>query len=171
MTQIVPLAIAVLIGAGASMQTAMLGAMGRERGPVEATWTSLAATVFGVSLVLLVRSLRGDPPVFQPPLDRTEVYALAAALTGTALVLSLRGIAPYYAITGLFAIAFLFAASELTTRLGIAVFVSAVIVGQLLGAVALDQVGAFGATARAVNLTRAAGVVLLLGGLAMIRGR
>ena len=46
------MALALLIGMGLATQVTMISAMGRLRGPLEATWVSLLATVAGFTLIM-----------------------------------------------------------------------------------------------------------------------
>jgi transporter family-2 protein len=66
---------------------------------------------------------------------------------------------------------YLFAASFLAPRLGVGPFMAAIIAGQLVAGVALDHVGAFGAAPRPVDLPRLLGIVALIAGVILIRGR
>ncbi|MGE0226953.1 MAG: DMT family transporter [Dehalococcoidia bacterium] len=170
MTQAFPLALALVIGGGAAVQTAMLGALGRQRGPTEAGWQSILATVVGVAVILAIRDLRGDAPALPSPLDRAAVQLGVAALAAVALVFTVRGLEPYYLIVGFFGLAFIVGAAALTPKLGIALFLSATIAGQLVGALVLDQIGAFGNPVHTLNVTRAAGVAALLVGVVLVRG-
>src|SRR4029079_3967438 len=96
-------ALSILVGVGAATQLAMLGAMGRERGAYEATWISIIGTVGGLAVVLVLRSLRGDPPDPPGPLDNGWPFAIVIAVCALALVVSMRGLSPYLAVCGLFA--------------------------------------------------------------------
>jgi bacterial/archaeal transporter family-2 protein len=170
MAQAIPLVIAVVIGAGAAVQTAMLAAVGRERGATEAGWQSILATLCGIAAILAFRAFRGDPPLLPAPLDRAAIHLVVAVLAGGGLILTARGLDPYYIGIGFFGLAFIVAAAALTPRLGVALFVSAVIAGQLLGALTLDQLGAFGGEVRRIDGLRVAGVALLLLGVGLVRG-
>ncbi|MFO0582625.1 MAG: DMT family transporter [Anaeromyxobacter sp.] len=57
----------------------------------------------------------------------------------------------------------------LTPRLGLALTMGFAVAGQLVGALVLDQIGAFGLDARPVTLSRAVGVVLLVVSVLLIR--
>ena len=54
-------------------------------------------------------------------------------------------------------------------RLGAVLMLSAAVVGQMIGSVAFDHYGALGATVRPFTPMKAAGVALLLAGIALIR--
>ena len=167
----VPLLAAFAIGLGAALQTALLGALGRTRGPGEAAWLSILATTGGLALILAARALRGDPPLLPQPFDRASLFVAVAVISAVAAAAIIRGgVEPYYAITGLFGLAFIFGAAAIAPRIGVAAFLGATIAGQLIGAMALDQIGAFGAQAYVVNPTRLLGAGLLLAGVVLVRG-
>ncbi len=162
---------AALLGAGSAFQVSLLVAMGRERGAAEAAWVSILASVTGAAAVISVRALRGDVPVLPGPFDRAFVVATVGIMTGTSLALSLRGIAPYFGVTGLFGVLFLVTAPVITPRLGIGLFVSVTLAGQLVGAVLLDHVGALGAEPHRIDLVRVLGIIMLFAGVVLIRSR
>lgn len=58
---------------------------------------------------------------------------------------------------------------NLTQRLGTAVLLALVVVGQMVGALVVDHYGLFGVAERPVTLFRLAGVLLLIAGVALIR--
>lgn len=169
MTAWVGIILAIAIGLGSAVQTAMLGALGRGRGPTEAAWVSLLGSVVGISLVMLARHLRGEAPSLPAPLDRS--WAFAAVFAGTALImaLSLRGFGPYYALTGFFGVAFIAGAAYLVPSLGVALFFGATTAGAVVGALAVDHVGAFGAAPTPVSLARVGGLVLIVVGVVVVR--
>jgi transporter family-2 protein len=169
MAQAFPLALALIIGVGGAVQTSMLAAVGRERGAAEASWQSILATLSGIAAILAFRALRGDPPLLPAPLDRASLHIAVALIAGTALILTARGLDPYFIVIGFFGLAFIVGAATLAPRLGIALFVSTIIAGQLLGALALDQVGAFGGDVRQIDMVRVAGVAALLVGVVLVR--
>ena len=53
-------------------------------------------------------------------------------------------------------------------KIGVVAFLTAVIAGQLMAAIAYDQLGAFGLAVRALTVTKMVGIALLVGGLALI---
>ena len=164
------IAMALLLGVGFATQVTLISAMGRLRGPLEATLVSLVATVAGFTVTLAARAAAGAPLVLPSPFSRPFVYVAAAALSTASLVLLLRGIAPYFAVTGLFAIPLLVGAGFLGTRIGVGLYISSVIAGQLIGSVVLDHIGAFGTPSHHIDGLRVAGIGALLLGVALIRG-
>lgn len=158
---------AFLIGAGGATQTAMLGAIGKERGSLEASWISMLSTAIGLALVLAIRGSRGhiDLP---SPFHRTEVWVAMFVLTGLLLTLSMRGIAPQFAIVGLFGLAFIAGAAFLIPEIGISGFVVGATAGTLIAGLTLDHTGAFGIDVREVSLLRVSGVALALAGAVIV---
>ncbi len=169
-TQILFIALAVLIGLGSSLQVSMISAMGRMRGPLEASWVSMLASLLGMVILLGCQALQQRGLHLPVPFERWWVFAIAGTLFAVSLALAMRGIAPYFALTGLLAVPFLIGAGFLAPRLGVGLFLSAVIAGQMTGSVLLDHVGAFGLDIQRITVYRALGVALLFGGVSLIRG-
>lgn len=165
--------VAVAISAGVinALQLAMLGGINRERGTFEATWISMLASLAGMALVLGVATATGARPKLPFPFAMTATYALAAILMTTGLLLAARGLPPYLMLTGLTSVPYLLAAAYVGPKIGLGVYFAAVVTGQLTGSTVIDHVGAFGATERHIDWIRAAGIVVLLIGVAMIYGR
>lgn len=169
MTTLLSVLAALAIGAGGAVQSAMLGALGRERTPVGAAWVSVWATVGGLALLLAIRSLRdGDAPT--PPLRRPELLGALALVSLGVLVVALRGLPWHFAVTGMFGLAFIIGAGVIVPKIGVAFWVGGTLTGTLIAGVLLDHVGAFGATATPASPARLIGVGMLVAGLGMIRG-
>jgi len=98
--------------------------------------------------------------------------ALGAAVLGTSgrpFDPSLRQV-PWYAWLGGFYGAFFVAVAAFgAPRVGVGVLLTAAIAGQLAAALVLDHFGLFGLARHPVTLTRAAGLVLVLVGAALVR--
>lgn len=171
MDQIIYIAVAVAAGLVSATQVGLIGAIARERGPFEAIWISMLASLAGMAILLGVRSVFGHSPNLSAIFGSGWTYVVLTFVLGGALLLAGQGLPPYVLVTGLTAIPYLMAASWAGPRIGIAVFVASVVTGQLAGSVALDHVGAFGATPRPVDLARGVGIVTLLAGVILIRGR
>ncbi|MEZ4504200.1 MAG: DMT family transporter [Dehalococcoidia bacterium] len=169
MTQVLQILAAMLIGLGGATQTSMLGSLGRERGGTEGAWISLLGSVTGITIVLAVRAARGDEVNLPTPFDRLPLQVLVAAIAVAALAASLRGLPPYFAVTGLFGTAFIVGAGLLVPSLGVALFFGAVTAGTVIGALGMDHVGAFGATPQHVTTLRVLGVSMLLAGVVVVR--
>lgn len=151
------------------MQASMLGAMGASRSPSAAVWVSVLATVVGLAALVAYRS--ATSPIGLPsPFDRPAVPLVVAIAAAVLLVFSARDLDPYFALTGLMPIPFIFGAGFLAPRLGVGLFISAVIAGQLTAAVLLDHIGAFGGNIIRADFVRVAGIAALMVGVVLIRG-
>lgn len=169
MTQASYLLLAIAIGFGSAVQTGLIGSLARSRGPAEAAWISLLATLCGLAVIFSVRAFAGNPVSLSAPLNSAIPFVAIALLGATAMVISMRGLGPHYAITGLFGFAYLVAAGFLAPRLGIALFASAVTAGTLIGSVGLDHVGAFGLDTQRVSVVKLMGLFALIAGVVLVR--
>lgn len=169
MSQPVGVVVAVLLGTGVAVQVAMIGAIGRARGPVEAAFISLLATVCGMTGLLAGRSLGGRSTRLPAPLDQPVLLAGISVLAAVLLAVGSSGLPRYYALAGLLAVPFLVGGAYLGPRLGLGLYLACTIAGQLVAAAWLDHAGAFGAVERPVNLTRVAGIAVLLAGVVLMR--
>lgn len=170
MTQSIWIALTVLLGCTQALQVALLGSMNRLRGPAEAAWVSILGTLTGLSLIVAAQALVGRPPILPAPLAHPAVPAALSLLAAALLSVAVSDIPRWLAITGLLAAPYLLAASWLSPRLGVGLFLAAIIAGQLLGGVTLDHFGAFGAMPRPVDPARMVGVAALVIGVVLIRG-
>lgn len=171
MDQILYISVAIMAGLISATQVGLIGAITRERGPFEATWISMLASLAGMALVLGIMSAVDRSPNLPSPFDSIWLYVILFVIMAGSLFVAGQGLPRYVLVTGLTSIPYLLAASWAGPRIGIAVFLAAVVTGQLTGSVALDHFGAFGATPRPVDLARGAGIVTLIAGLVLIRGR
>ena len=73
------------------------------------------------------------------------------------------------AITGLFAIAYLLGIGYGAPKIGIALFVAGVTLGQLAGSLAFDHAGAFGLDVHRVSVARIGGLGAVLVGVLIVR--
>ena len=169
MTAWVGIAIAMGVGLTAAVQTAMLGAMGRDRAAAEAAWVSLFGSIVGISAVMLVRLARGEVQGMPAPLDRPWLYATTLALALAVLALSLLGLPWYYGVAGLGGVIYLASAAYFVPTLGVAIFFGATTAGTVLGALIVDQLGAFGATPTTPSVARLAGLALVVLGVVVTR--
>jgi transporter family-2 protein len=95
--------------------------------------------------------------------------AIVAATSGRVFAPELRHV-PWYAwVGGLYGAVFVAVAAFAAPRIGIGVLLTAAIAGQLLAALILDHYGFFGLPRQPVNLTRIAGVTLVLAGAMLVR--
>ncbi len=139
----------------------------------------LLGVAAGVSIVIqqvLNANLRGA-------LDSTAWSGFASYFVGVAcmavLVLVLQDPLPPASLTarvpwwawsgGLFGAIFIGLAIILVPKLGAATFLALVVAGQMLASVTFDHFGLLGLAQRSVDLPRLIGVVLLIGGVILIR--
>ncbi len=171
MTQALYILLAISAGLGSAVQTALLGSLSRERGSWEASFISALASIGGLAFILGVRTSRDSNPSLPAPFDTVVPFAGIALITGVSLALAVRGVPSYLAITGMFGFYYLFSASLVAPRIGIALFAASITAGTMIGAVALDHFGAFGATAQRFDGVKLLGIFALLAGVLLIRGR
>ena len=96
--------------------------------------------------------------------------ALALVLQEPIPLLSVTTRIPWWAWSGgLFGAIFIGLAIILVPQLGAATFIALLVTGQMLASVAFDHFGLFGLAQRSVDLPRVIGVILLIGGVVLIR--
>ena len=171
MDQVLYIAVAILAGLISATQVGLIGAITREHGPFEATWISMLGSLAGMALLIAIMSAVDRSPNLPSPFDSAWLYVVLFIFMAGSLFVAVQGLPQYVLVTGLTSIPYLLAASWAGPKIGIAVFIAAVVTGQLTGSVALDHIGAFGATPRPVDLARGVGIIALVGGLILIRGR
>lgn len=169
--QVFYIMLAMSAGLGSAVQSGLIGALSRARGPVEASFISVLASICAMATVLGYRAVRGSQPSLPAPFDGVYIYIGVILVAGTALAISIRGVDAYLAVAGLFGFLYLFAAAFVAPRAGIALFAASITAGTMIGAVALDHFGSFGGAVVRINLPRVIGVAMLLAGVALIRGR
>jgi len=69
MTDAIYISAALVVGVGSAVQVGMIGSLGRQRGAFEATLISMLASIVGLAVFLVLRSLRDNPPELPSPLD------------------------------------------------------------------------------------------------------
>ena len=171
MTALLPVGLAFAIGVAGALQVAMLGALERQRAPLEAAWISAAGTVLALALILGVRGLRGDGPDLPAPLDRPWPFLLVAAPLAMSLIASARGVPPHLLLSGLLGGTFIIGAAFLAPRIGVALLFSAFTAGTLSGGLVLDHFGAFGASIDRATVTRLLGLLIVFAGVLIVRSR
>lgn len=138
--------IAVVIGGAATALQAptnakMMGAVGS---PVNAAFVSFAVGTAALGILALVLQTRPD-------------MAASRAL-------------PWYAwVGGLYGAIFVVAAAWGVPRLGVATTIILMVAGQLLLSVLLDHFGAMGMPKQPISWGRVAGVLMVVGGVLMVR--
>lgn len=116
------------------------------------------------------------------PFDSTVTAAFVSFLIGTVALGLLAWLLPsrpdwpavralpWYAwLGGLYGAVFVVVAAFGAPRIGVASLLTAVVAGQLLMAVALDHHGLLGLEPRALSLSRAAGLLLVVAGVVLVR--
>lgn len=100
----------------------------------------------------------------------TLVLTVAALALRTAPDWSgVRGL-PWYAwMGGAYGAVFVVAAAYSAPRLGVASTITLMIAGQLVAGMVVDHFGGFGIEARPINWARALGVLLVFGGVVLVR--
>jgi len=100
------------------------------------------------------------------------VFTVALATRQPAPITTGFGGAPWWIWTGgIFSATFVVVSTFLTPRLGVALTLATIIVGQLVAALIVDHYGLFGGPVVRVSLTRVTGVALLLAGITLMRWR
>jgi uncharacterized membrane protein YdcZ (DUF606 family) len=169
MTNTLYVMFSIVVGALASTQLAMLGAMGRERGPYEAAWVSILGTIAGLAAVVVYRSVRGDQPDLPAPLHTGWPFVGVLVVCTVLLLVSLRGLELYFVLCGMFATVYLLTVGFAVPHIGAALFLGAATGGTLLGSAVYDHVGAFGAEPQEMTALRVAGIAVIFVGVALVR--
>ena len=158
-------------GVTQAVQVALLGAMNWARGPRKRPTSRSWARLPGTALALTIQEACWDPSraarSFRSPRANRRRHALAS---GALLALGLRGLPLGYAVTGLTAVPLSPGRIVSGSKIGVGLFLAALIAGQLGGGVVLDHSGVVGAATRPVDLIRVVGVVALLTGVVLVRG-
>jgi len=139
------LAGALVSGALAALQTPTNAMLARAVGsPLNAALVSFAV---GTAALLVLALAFGERP------NGSAVKAL-----------------PWHAWAGgLYGAFFVTAAAFAAPRIGVAVFVAVLVAGQLMTALLLDHLGAFGLARQPIGPARIGGVVLILAGVLLVR--
>lgn len=147
MSRLVLLAIVACVASGLlqAVQTPTNAMLLRPLGSaINAAWVSFAVGL--VALTVLAVALQARP-------DFGQVRAL-----------------PWYAwIGGLYGAVFIASTAFAAPRLGVASTITLLVLGQLVGSVAIDHFGGFGLAPRPVTWERLLGVALVLGGVVLVR--
>jgi transporter family-2 protein len=136
--------IALGLGAIISMQPAINAQMALRLGsPLVA---AICSIVISLAMIVAVWTTLGRAPISTPKLLSLPWWVLIGGAAGALFVLGGIMVAP---------------------RLGVAAFFTCIVLGQVLGAAALDQFGAFGLEAQPISWTRVLGILLVAAGAAM----
>jgi transporter family-2 protein len=139
-------ALAVIVGALIPVQAATNAAMSRIVGSVAITSLSLFAIGFVIVAVWAI--------VIRAPLPSME---------------TLRHVPAYGYCGGFIVASYVIAITFLAPRLGVGNAIRLVVTGQIVAAVVIDHVGAFGAVVQRLTMGRAIGVVLMIIGIVLAR--
>jgi transporter family-2 protein len=169
MTQTLYVVAALLVGMGSSVQVAFISQMGKLKGASEATWINTMGALIGICLGIIVDTMRKDTPDFPAPFNNVFTFAGILVIAAICLVISVRGLTPYLAISGLFGFIYVFGAGFLAPKIGVALFSTTVTAGTLTGAVILDNFGAFGIDIHRATLMRVGGLLVMFLGVVMVR--
>jgi transporter family-2 protein len=82
---------------------------------------------------------------------------------------AVRALPPAAWLGGLYGAFFVTAAAFAAPRIGVGVFVAVLVAGQLIMALWLDHLGAFGLDRQPITPARIGGVLLILGGVLLVR--
>jgi transporter family-2 protein len=139
-------ALAVTVGALIPVQAATNAAMSRVIGSVAITSVALFAIGFVVVAAWAI--------VIRAPLPSLE---------------TLRHVPAYGWLGGFIVASYVITITFLAPRLGVGNAIRLVVTGQIIAAVIIDHVGAFGAVVQRLTVARAMGVVLMIIGLILAR--
>ena len=139
-------ALAVIVGALIPVQAATNAAMSRVIGSVAITSLALFAIGFVVVAAWVI--------VTREPLPSLE---------------TVRRVPAYGYFGGFIVASYVIAITYLAPRLGVGTAIRLVVTGQIIAAVLIDHVGAFGAVAQRFTMGRAIGVVLMIIGAILAR--
>lgn len=113
-----------------------------------AVWSGFMSYFVGVLCMAALAAMLREPIPTLPVIARIPVWAWSG---------------------GVFGAIFIALAIVLVPQLGAATFIALLVTGQMLASVAFDHFGLFGLDQRPVDLPRAIGILLLIGGVVLIR--
>ncbi len=131
------------VGSGTAVQSSVNSALGKIIGVAEATFTSLTVSIIIISVAMLLGFRSGN-------------------------IGSITTVPPYMLIGGIFGMAYLLTANIVVPIIGVASFISLMVVGQLTTSVILDTIGVFGHQSHPLDAMRVVGVVLLFVGMRLV---
>jgi transporter family-2 protein len=145
LAMLLAIAAAIVSGALAALQAPTNAMLAKAvNSPVNAALVSFAVGTAALLLLAFALGVRPSPPAMR--------------------------LLPWYAWAGgLYGAFFVTAAAYAAPRIGLALFVAALIGGQLAMALAVDHYGAFGLSRQPITLTRLAGVTLVFAGVLLVR--
>ena len=171
MTEALYIVIAFGVGFGSAFQIGMLGLLHRDRGAFEASWINMLSSGGLLLAAMLVVAVTKQKPDLPSPLNQPYVYGILLALSAIALAYSMKGLDQGLASVGLFGFAYVLAAAYLAPQIGVALYIAAVTAGTLFGGVGVDHFGWFGGSVIRIDALKVIGLVFLMAGVVLIRGR
>ena len=157
-------------GLAAATQVLVNGAMGEERGVSEALLVSSTVTYGSVVVFMLFRfALVGDLNLNTPvsPL----LYLLPLAIIALLAFLGLmRGLEWYYFLGGLAGALIVWTVAFAGPRVGIATTSAGLTAGAMLGAILFDHLALIGQAKDPIDAVKVTGVLLIIGGVFLVRG-
>jgi transporter family-2 protein len=169
----------MVVGASRWAGTALRFARLRTSSMLKTLLPALLAVAAGISIVIQ-QALNANLRIAlnSPAWSGFMNYFVGVACMAV-LVLALRDPIPSAAVArtipwwgwagGMFGAIFIGLAVYLVPQLGAATFLALLVTGQMLASVSFDHFGWLGLVQRPVDLTRMAGVALLIGGVVLIR--
>ena len=162
--------ISIFIGVGAGVQLTMIAAISRQKGSLEAVFTSMVATGMIIISFLIGKSFFNNDVGLPQPFEKPIILSIILIILIITLFLIMREIQWYYALTGLLSVPLLVGSGLIGPKIGLGIYISATIVGSLLVSLIVDHLGAFGGLQIPISLQRVIGAILLILGVILIRG-
>lgn len=165
----VSLTLAILLGGTVAFQTALIGAITRDRGGREASIISPLSSVVVVAGLLAWIAVNDGQTQLPRPFDSPVTLVALGFIFAVGLWFAIRGLPVWYATVGGFAAIGLVLVPRFVEDLGLALYFSAWILGQSAAALAFDHMGAFGSARRAASMPRIGGLALVGIGVVLVR--
>ena len=162
--------ISIFIGVGAGVQLTMIAGISRQKGSLEAVFTSMVATGMIIISFLVGKSLLNNDVGLPLPFQKPIILSVILLLLIITLFLIMREIHWYYALTGLLSVPLLVGSGLIGPKIGLGIYISSTIVGSLIGSIVVDHFGAFGGLQVPISFQRILGALLLILGVILIRG-
>ncbi|MGD9912649.1 MAG: DMT family transporter [Rhizobiaceae bacterium] len=141
-----PILLALTAGVSVVIQQSVNAGLKLELG--SAAWAGFASYLLGTVLMALLAVVLRDPIPAGGVMARIPWWMWTGGLFGSIFI----GLSIY-----------------LVPQLGAATFIALLITGQMLASVTLDHFGVLGLQQRPIDLSRVAGVAMLIGGVLLIR--
>jgi thiamine biosynthesis protein ThiS len=157
-------------GAAAATQVLVNGSISSDRGAPEALMVSVTVTYGAVVLFMAGRYLAGGGLNLRIPTDPLLYLLPLVILVVLAFVGLMRGFEWYHFLGGLAGALIVWTVAVAGPRIGIAATSAALISGQMTGAVIYDHLGLLEQAKDPVDALRVLGVILIVGGVFLVRG-